>query len=109
MSGRHVPDSVVLAQRKAAAPGTSAWVTANAGSGKTFVLARRVVRLLLAGARPSRLLCLTFTKAAAANMQNRIFRDLADWARLDDATLAARIEDIGGAPATSHRLACWPN
>ncbi|MFN8829136.1 MAG: double-strand break repair helicase AddA [Labrys sp. (in: a-proteobacteria)] len=104
MSGRHVPDSVVLAQRKAAAPGTSAWVTANAGSGKTFVLARRVVRLLLAGARPSRLLCLTFTKAAAANMQNRIFRDLADWARLDDATLAARIEDIGGAPATSADL-----
>ena len=53
--------------------GRSAWVSANAGSGKTTVLTRRVIRLLLDGVAPSAILCLTFTKAAAANMQNRIF------------------------------------
>lgn len=104
MKAFRVPDSVVTAQRAAAAPSVSAWVTANAGSGKTTVLARRVVRLLLAGARPSRLLCLTFTKAAAANMQNRVFRDLADWARLADADLATRLSDLTGAPVDADDL-----
>ena len=49
-------------------PRSSAWVSANAGSGKTHVLIPRVLRLLLAGAQPSKILCLTYTKAAAANM-----------------------------------------
>ena len=52
----------------------SAWVSANAGSGKTHVLSQRVIRLLLAGADPSRILCLTYTRAAAANMSNRVSR-----------------------------------
>ena len=56
-------------------PAQSAWVSANAGSGKTFVLSRRVIRLLLAGVDPSRILCLTFTKAAAAEMAKRVFAD----------------------------------
>ncbi len=55
----------------------SAWVAANAGSGKTHVLAQRVIRLLLAGVDPARILCITFTKAAAANMANRVFDDAA--------------------------------
>jgi ATP-dependent helicase/nuclease subunit A len=84
-------------QREASDPQSSAWVSANAGSGKTHVLALRVIRLLLAGAQPSRLLCLTFTKAAAANMAERVFDRLAKWTRLDDLALA---DDIlaAGAP-----------
>ncbi len=61
------PPEAVAAQRKASDPAHSAWVSANAGSGKTYVLARRVVRLMLAGTPPGAILCLTFTKAAAAD------------------------------------------
>ena len=68
-------------------PGGSAWVSANAGSGKTHVLAQRVIRLLLDGIDPAKILCLTFTKAAAANMANRVFDTLRamDRARRRDA------------------------
>jgi ATP-dependent helicase/nuclease subunit A len=77
-------------------PDVSVWVAANAGSGKTYTLANRVARLLLAGADPARILCLTFTKAAAAEMQKRLFDQLGDWAMLPDAELRARIIGIGG-------------
>jgi len=88
----HDPVSeTTLRQRRAATPGLSAWVAANAGSGKTHVLANRVIRLLLAGARPSAILCLTYTKAAAAEMSNRVFRILADWTRLPQVELGAAI------------------
>jgi ATP-dependent helicase/nuclease subunit A len=83
-------------QRAAADPGRSAWVSANAGSGKTSVLVDRVVRLMLAGAAPARILCLTYTKAAAANMQNRVFERLGGWAALTDAELAAALEALDG-------------
>ena len=86
-------------QRQASDPQSSAWVSANAGSGKTHVLAQRVIRLLLAGAEPSKLLCLTFTKAAAANMAERVFERLAKWTRADDTTLAADIVEVGAAGA----------
>ena len=59
-------DATTRAQRRAADPTASAWVSANAGTGKTHVLTSRVLRLLLAGTKPERILCLTFTKAAAA-------------------------------------------
>ena len=71
-----IPHDVLRAQREASDPGVSAWVSANAGSGKTHVLAQRVIRLLLAGVEPAKILCLTFTKAAAANMANRVFDTL---------------------------------
>ena len=74
-------------QRRAADPGASAWVSANAGSGKTKVLSDRVLRLLLAGTPPGKILCLTFTKAAAANMAIRVFERLGRWVTLDDAAL----------------------
>ena len=90
-----VPADTIERQRRASHPGTSAWVSANAGSGKTHVLAQRVLRLLLSGVAPSRILCLTFTKAAAANMSIRVFRDLARWTRLDDVALRAAIADTG--------------
>ncbi|WP_027488233.1 double-strand break repair helicase AddA [Allorhizobium undicola] len=81
-------------QTLASDPGGSAWVSANAGSGKTHVLTQRVIRLLLAGARPSAILCLTYTKAAASEMSNRVFDRLAEWATLPDEDLARRIEQI---------------
>src|SRR6218665_4197705 len=77
-------------------PDVSAWVAANAGAGKTYTLANRVARLLLADAKPERILCLTFTKAAAAEMQHRLFRQLGEWAMLPDGYLRARIVQIGG-------------
>lgn len=88
-------------QRKASDPRNSAWVRANAGSGKTHVLTQRVIRLLLRGEPPSKILCLTFTKAAAANMSLRIFRTLAAWTTLPDADLRIAIQATGAAvPAT---------
>jgi ATP-dependent helicase/nuclease subunit A len=77
-------------------PEVSAWVAANAGAGKTYTLANRVARLLLADAKPERILCLTFTKAAAAEMQDRLFRQLGEWAMLPDDALRAEIVRIGG-------------
>lgn len=76
-----------IAQRQAADPQVSAWVSASAGSGKTKVLTDRVLSLLLAGTRPERILCITFTKAAAAEMANRINGVLGGWATADDAAL----------------------
>ena len=74
-------------QRLAADPGLSAFVTANAGSGKTKTLIDRVARLLLAGAQPETILCVTYTKAAAAEMQRRLFLLLGDWSVCDDISL----------------------
>ncbi len=82
-------------QRAAADPYHSAWVSANAGAGKTHTLANRVTRLLLAGAKPERILCLTYTKAAAAEMSGRLFDQLGKWAMAPDEQLASYIETIG--------------
>ena len=81
------PDEVRRKQSEASDPETSAWVAANAGSGKTYVLAQRVINLLLRGVEPEKILCITFTKAAAANMAKRVFDTLAEWTTLDDADL----------------------
>jgi ATP-dependent helicase/nuclease subunit A len=90
------PPEAVLAQRRASDPAHSAWVSANAGSGKTYVLARRVVRLMLAGTPPGAILCLTFTKAAAATMANRVFELLGQWAVMEDATLRDALHALDG-------------
>ncbi len=79
----------------AADPYRSAFVSANAGSGKTKTLVDRVARLLLHGARPEAILCVTYTKAAAAEMQRRLFQQLGDWSMLADAQLTKRLADIG--------------
>src|SRR5438067_8177650 len=86
-----VPLQVRELQRAVADPAVSAWVAANAGSGKTHVLAQRVINLLLQGVAPEKILCITFTKAAAANMAKRVFDTLAAWTTLDDAALEAAI------------------
>jgi len=99
-----IDDATRLAQARATAPAHSAWVSANAGSGKTFVLSRRVVRLLLAGTDPAKILCLTFTKAAAAEMARRVFAELGRWTRLDDAALGAEIAGLEGRPALPREI-----
>ena len=71
-------------QRAAADPATSVWVSASAGSGKTKVLTDRVLSLLLEGTPPQHILCLTFTRAAAAEMANRVNTTLSSWATVDD-------------------------
>jgi ATP-dependent helicase/nuclease subunit A len=93
-----------FAQITAAHPGTSTWLSANAGSGKTRVLTDRVARLLLQGVRPERILCLTYTKAAAMEMQNRLFKRLGEWAMMPDATLRATLEEIGEGTVDAENL-----
>src|SRR3990170_3845799 len=91
-----IPTDTAASQASASDPQNSVWVSANAGSGKTHVLAQRVIRLLLRGTDPSKILCLTYTRAAAANMSNRVFSTLSEWTALGDAELAARIEALDG-------------
>lgn len=81
-------------QTRAADPARSVFVTANAGSGKTSTLVNRVARLLLGGAAPSAILCVTYTKAAAAEMQDRLFQTLGDWAVMDDLKLSAALAKL---------------
>ncbi|CAK0757907.1 ATP-dependent helicase/nuclease subunit A [Azospirillaceae bacterium] len=88
------PDAL---QRSASDPTASVWVGASAGSGKTKVLTDRVLRLMLAGTPPHRILCLTFTKAAAAEMSNRIGRTLGRWTTLTDDPLTAELTALTGA------------
>lgn len=102
--GRHTLDWTTRQQGLASDPLRSAWVSANAGSGKTHVLSQRVIRLLLAGYRPSAILCLTYTKAAASEMANRVFDRLAQWTRLDDAQLSDQLLDLDGARPDAVRL-----
>ena len=98
-----IPPQVRELQRAVAAPDVSAWVAANAGSGKTHVLAQRVINLLLDGVAPEKILCITFTKAAAANMAKRVFDTLAAWTTLDDAALDKAIREGSGGPSDARR------
>ncbi|HET6161663.1 MAG TPA: double-strand break repair helicase AddA [Dongiaceae bacterium] len=84
------------AQRLGSDPSYSAWVSASAGSGKTKVLGDRVLRLLLANVPPAKILCLTFTKAAAAEMANRVAERLAAWAAASDDQLRAELRALSG-------------
>jgi ATP-dependent helicase/nuclease subunit A len=82
-------------QRAAADPAAHVFVEANAGSGKTRVLVDRVTRLLLGGAAPDRILCLTYTKAAAGEMKNRLFKRLGAWAVTPDEALREELAELG--------------
>ncbi len=86
-------------QRQASDPSASVWVSANAGTGKTHVLTNRVLRLLLSGTKPERILCVTYTKAAAAEMSERIFDRLAKWVMASEDDLRTALHDLKGAPA----------
>ena len=99
-------------QALAADPAAHASLSASAGTGKTQVLTARVLRLLLQGARPESILCLTFTKAAAAEMANRIGARLASWVRLKDSELGTDLLALGeverSAERVSGRASCSP-
>jgi ATP-dependent helicase/nuclease subunit A len=88
-------DDATRAQIDAARPDASTWLAANAGSGKTRVLTDRVARLLLDEVEPQHILCLTYTKAAASEMQNRLFKRLGEWAMRDNAGLRKEMANLG--------------
>ncbi len=93
-------DDATLRQVQAANPGASTWLSANAGSGKTRVLTDRVARLLLDDVKPQNILCLTYTKAAASEMQNRLFQKLGEWSMMPDGDLAKTLSELGVTLAT---------
>jgi ATP-dependent helicase/nuclease subunit A len=101
---RQIPDAAKARQIAAADPERSVFVSANAGSGKTHVLVQRVINLLLRGEDPAKILCVTFTKAAAATMATRVFDTLAEWTALDDAALDEKIwRATGKTPGATQR------
>jgi ATP-dependent helicase/nuclease subunit A len=103
-TARKIPGAVRDMQIDAANPDVSAFVSANAGSGKTHVLAQRVINLLLRGVDPAKILCITFTKAASANMANRVFGTLAEWTTRDDKALDEKIRlSTGKKPEAAQR------
>ncbi|NDR57550.1 double-strand break repair helicase AddA [Aliiruegeria sabulilitoris] len=88
-------DEATQQQIEAANPRASTWLSANAGSGKTRVLTDRVALLLLGDVPPQNILCLTYTKAAASEMQNRLFKRLGEWAMLEDVDLRTALGKLG--------------
>ena len=82
----------------------SEWITANAGSGKTTALTDRVVRLLLLGVVPERIVCITYTKAAASEMRARVLKKLRELLLMGDADCCARIEQLLGSPPSPEQL-----
>jgi ATP-dependent helicase/nuclease subunit A len=96
--------SLEAEQKRASSPGAHAALSASAGTGKTHVLTARVLRLLLSGADPSSILCLTFTKAGAAEMADRIHARLAYWVRLKEAELGAELVALNEEPTPENRV-----
>jgi len=94
-------------QQEASNPAHSVWVAASAGTGKTKILTDRILRLLISGASPDKILCLTFTNAAAAEMQDRLTTRLKLWSQLDNDALNDELRNIFGyrprLPATDGR------
>ncbi|WP_439141255.1 double-strand break repair helicase AddA [Pseudooctadecabacter sp.] len=97
-----IPNDATRRQIEAADPNRSTWLSANAGSGKTRVLTDRVARLLLAGTKPENILCLTYTKAAASEMQNRLFQRLGEWAMMPPDRLRRDLKDLGIEASIDH-------
>jgi len=101
---KNYKDSASLHQREASNPQISVWVEASAGTGKTKVLSDRVLRLLLDGADPMRILCLTYTKAAAVEMKSRISERLSKWSVQSDEELTQSITALLGISENDSRL-----
>ena len=93
------------AQQAALHPAASVWVAASAGTGKTRVLTDRLLALMLAGTDPARILCLTFTRAAAAEMANRINQRLAAWTTLPPGRLEEELVALTGQFPQEHQTA----
>lgn len=92
----NIDESIIKAKHEAIKSHYSVWVAASAGSGKTTVLTHRVLNLLLSKTQPSKILCLTFTKAAAAEMSNRITNELKIWTAASTEELRKRIQALRG-------------
>ncbi|MEO8241642.1 MAG: double-strand break repair helicase AddA [bacterium] len=97
-------DDASTKQVRASDPNSSTWLSANAGSGKTRVLTNRVARLLLQGVEPQRILCLTYTKSAASEMQNRLFQTLGEWAMKPDHALRVALGALGADQTDADQL-----
>lgn len=93
-------DKPTLQQQQASDPAQSVWVSASAGTGKTRVLVNRMLRLLLSGSRPEKLLCITFTKAAAAEVLERIQTDVLKWSIEDEQKLHHKLSVVLDRPPT---------
>ncbi|MCC3860268.1 double-strand break repair helicase AddA [Pseudemcibacter aquimaris] len=91
-------------QLRASNPKSSVWVGASAGTGKTFVLSNRVLRLMLSGSNPNKILCLTYTNTAAAEMAIRVNKRLSGWITMDDAALFAELENVLGEKPSSELM-----
>ena len=104
MSARPEYIQAVKAQNLAADPASTRLASANAGSGKTRVLVNRVSRILLGGAPPEKILCLTYTKAAAAEMQSRLFETLGGWSILEDSPLRSALDELIGGTSVEIEL-----
>ncbi|MBO6796037.1 double-strand break repair helicase AddA [Maricaulis sp.] len=102
---REIAASASQAQQRAADPAVTVFVEANAGSGKTRVLVDRVVNILLTGTAPDRILCVTYTKAAASEMKDRLFGRLGKWSVLDDEALRADLTELGQQELDARSLA----
>lgn len=100
-----VSDETQNNQARAADPSHNVWVKANAGSGKTYVLSRRVLRLLINNVPPEEILCLTYTKAAAAEMRARVAGELAQWAIKSDEALKEALYVLEGKQPSAEKLA----
>ncbi len=98
------PMTKTAEQKSGSNPEISVWVRANAGTGKTRVLTDRVLRLLLGKTPPSRILCLTFTKAAAAEMAKRVYDELGIWARMEDGALSKALLNLHGTQVAAEDL-----
>lgn len=92
-------------QRDASDPNEHVWLSASAGTGKTYVLSARVLRLLLRGVKPDAILCLTFTKAGAAEMAERVHARLAHWVQIEDTVLFKELEALGEPSGPDERAA----
>lgn len=97
-------EKIIKIQQNASDIKRSVWVSASAGSGKTSVLTKRLIRLLLNGVKPSKILCITFTKNAASEMKNRIYEKLAEWALLSEDKLRQDIHELTGLKPTEQTL-----
>ncbi len=87
-----------LSQQKASNPGSSCWVNASAGSGKTKVLIDKIIRLLLHSAKPERILCLTFSRAAASEMQQRLMKRVELLAKASESEIIEELASLGETP-----------
>jgi ATP-dependent helicase/nuclease subunit A len=101
--GGYGVSTLTVEQMRASDPQSSVWVSASAGTGKTYVLTSRVLRLMLTGTPPGRILCLTYTNAAASEMANRVNNRLSYWVLCDEEQLNSELKYLIGDHPTNEQ------